>query len=142
MDLFADDLYREIILDNYKDKTNKREMQDADIKQEGYNPSCGDDVEIFVKFDGDTICDISYSGIGCSICMSSANMLCNAIKNKPKTYAKELSEKVRKFITDNEDIDFTNDNEDIEALEGVRKLPARVKCALLSWNTLEQIIQS
>lgn len=140
MDPITDELYREVILDNYKDKKNKREIPDADLRQEGYNPSCGDDVEIFIKFDGDTISDISYSGIGCSICMSSANMLCNACKNKPKKYASELSAKVRKFITENEDYDFTDDNEDIESLEGIRKLPARVKCALLSWNTLEQIV--
>lgn len=133
-----EDLYQEVIIENYKDKSNKREISDG-IHKEGYNPSCGDDINLYIKMNKDSIEDISYTGIGCSICLASANMLCNIVRNKDKKYSKELIEKFEKFIT-GENVIFLNDEEDLEAFEGIKKLPARVKCALLGWDTLKQII--
>lgn len=137
----GDDLYREIILDNYKATKNRRALDPADYHQEGVNPSCGDDIELFIKSDGEQITDVSYDGMGCSICLASANMLCEAIKGMKVTEAEALIDRVKGMLMRNEEPDFPDGAEDLEAIQGVSNYPVRVKCALLSWNTLNQIIE-
>ncbi len=136
----SDDLYREIILENYKSTKNRRPLEAADFRKEGVNPSCGDDIELYLKADGQQITDASFEGIGCSICIASANMLCNAIKGMSVEEAEDLIERVKGMLTRNETPDFPDTAEDLEAIQGVANYPVRIKCALLSWNTLNQII--
>ena len=137
----GDDLYREIILENYKSIRNKRRLDEADHHHEGVNPSCGDDIELFLKLDGNEVSEVTYEGVGCSICMASANMLCEALEGASLGEASQLLEKVKGMLTREEDPEFPDQAADIEALQGVRKFPVRVKCAMLAWNTLAQILK-
>jgi nitrogen fixation NifU-like protein len=137
----GDDLYREIILENYKSTRNKRTLESPAYHQEGVNPSCGDDIELYLKSDGEKITDASYEGMGCSICLASANMLCDAIKGMDVKEAEALIDKVKGMLTRNEVPDFPDGAEDLEAIQGVANYPVRIKCALLSWNTLNQILE-
>ncbi len=135
----GDSLYKEIILDHYRAKKNRRRMEDADLVREGANPSCGDDIELFLKLDGTTIEDCSYEGVGCSICVASANMLCEGIRGKTIDEARELGVKFRTMLTQDGPADFPEEAEDLEAMQGVKKFPVRVKCALLAWTAFEQM---
>ena len=137
----GDDLYREIILDNYKSTENRKPLDDATFSQEGFNPSCGDDVTLYLKTDGDTITDVTYDGMGCSICLASANMLCNSLKGASVAQAEDLIARVKAMLVNQEQPEFPDGAEDLEAIAGVSKFPVRVKCALLSWNTLHQIVE-
>ncbi len=136
-----DDLYREIILDNYKSTRNRRALESPVFKQEGVNPSCGDDIELYLKSDGDEITDASFEGVGCSICIASANMLCNAIKGMHVDEAEALVDRVKGMLTRDETPEFPEGAEDLEAIQGVAKYPVRIKCALLSWNTLHRLLE-
>ncbi|MFW5684636.1 MAG: Fe-S cluster assembly sulfur transfer protein SufU [Spirochaetota bacterium] len=138
---FGDDLYREIILENYKSTKNRRALDDPAFHQEGVNPSCGDDIELYIRSDGEQITDVSYEGMGCSICLASANMLCDAIKGMKVSEAEALIDRVKGMLVRNETPDFPDGAEDLEAIQGVANYPVRVKCALLSWNTLHQILE-
>lgn len=137
---FGDDLYREIILENYKSRKNRRKLDPPAFHQEGVNPSCGDDIELFIRSDGETITEVSYEGMGCSICLASANMLCEAIRGMQVAEAEELIGRVKGMLTRGETPDLPEGAEDLEAISGVANYPVRVKCALLSWNTLNQIL--
>ncbi|MFP4377874.1 MAG: Fe-S cluster assembly sulfur transfer protein SufU [Spirochaetales bacterium] len=137
----GDDLYQEIILDNYKSTKNRRPLENPSHSQEGVNPSCGDDIELFIKTDGQVITDVSYDGMGCSICLASANMLCEALKGSTVDEANELLDRVKGMLTRKEAPEFPEKAEDLEAIQGVADYPVRVKCALLSWNTLGQILE-
>ncbi len=137
----GDDLYKEIILDNYKSKKNRKRLEDATHSREGFNPSCGDDIELFLKIDGDTVTEATYDGVGCSICVASANMLCNAIKGAPVSHAADILGRMRGMLVDGSEPDFPGEAADLEALQGVKQFPVRIKCAMLAWNTLEQMLQ-
>ncbi len=134
------DLYKEIILDHYKSKRNRYIMEDADYREEGVNPSCGDDIELFLRIEGDMVTDVSYQGVGCSICLASANMLCDALTGRNVEEAQSLLRMVKSFFTADQVPDLPDYAGDLVALEGVRSYPVRIKCALLSWSTLEQIL--
>jgi nitrogen fixation NifU-like protein len=138
---FADDLYKEIILDHYRSKKNRRRLDTADYHQEGVNPSCGDDIELFIKTADGKISEITYEGIGCSICTASANMLCEALVGQSVEYATRVLSRFRGMLTRAEDPEFPDSAADLEAMQGVRDFPVRVKCALLAWNTLDQILK-
>lgn len=138
---FADDLYKEIILDHYRNTKNRKRLSPADYHEEGVNPSCGDDIELFVNTDGTHITEISYDGVGCSICTASADMLCEALVGAPVESALSLLDKFKGMLTRGEEPDFPVEASDLEAMQGVRNFPVRIKCALLAWNTLEQIIK-
>lgn len=136
----GDDLYQEIILDHYKSKKNKRAIENPTFQQEGFNPSCGDDIELYIKTDGSTITDVSFEGMGCSICIASADMLCEALQGASVEHAAQLLGKVKGMLTRKEEPDFPDGAEDLEAIQGIANYPVRIKCALLSWSTLEQIL--
>ena len=137
---FADDLYKEIILDHYRSKRNRRRLDEADYHQEGVNPSCGDDIELFIKTNDGVISEITYDGIGCSICTASANMLCEALEGNSVEFATKVLSRFKGMLTRAEDPEFPDDAADLEAMQGVRDYPVRIKCALLAWNTLGQIL--
>lgn len=131
-----DDLYRDLILDHYKKPRNHGPIPSAPIHVEGVNPVCGDEIHIDLDIDGGVIQDIGFWGAGCSISQSSASMMTDRIKGRPADEARRVMGQVRAMLIDG----ALPDRElgDLEALEGVAKLPVRVKCALLSWNVLEQ----
>ena len=136
----GDDLYKEIILDHYKAKKYRRRMDDADISLEGANPSCGDDIELFVRLNGEIIEEVTYDGAGCSICLASANMLCTALTGRTLAEARALFDQVRSMLTDADVPEFPEYAADLEAMQGVKAFPVRVKCAMLAWSTLKQVV--
>jgi len=131
-----DDLYRELILDHYRRPRNHGPMPGAPIRVEGVNPVCGDEIHLDLRVEDGAIGDISFWGQGCSISQASASMLTERLKGRPVEEAARVAAKVRAMLIDG----ALPDQElgDLEALEGVSKLPVRVKCALLCWNVLEQ----
>jgi nitrogen fixation NifU-like protein len=131
-----DDLYRELILDHYRRPRNRGEVPGAPIRVEGLNPVCGDEIHLDMQVENGVVGDISFWGQGCSISQSSASMLTERLKGRPVQEAERVIGQVRAMLVDG----ALPDRElgDLEALEGVAKLPVRVKCALLCWNVLEQ----
>ncbi len=148
-----EDLYREIILDHYRNPRNRGELPSPPARRaEGFNPLCGDEIVVYVDVADDTIADVKIGGQGCSISQSSASMMSAAILGKPVAEAREIIRafKVMMSIHEHElDGDEAEPEPapppdvalgDLEALRGVVKFPVRIKCATLGWNTLEQAI--
>lgn len=131
-----DDLYREVILDHYSRPRNKGTINDPDIKVEGANPLCGDELSIHVKLAQGKISDVKFVGRGCSISQASASMMTEQIKGKTLDEAKALVDQFKSMMHGHP----ANEDElgDLMALQGVRKFPVRIKCATLSWVALEQ----
>lgn len=134
------DLYKEIILENYKATKNKRRLENPTSEAEGNNPSCGDDLTLYMQVNGDTVEDVSYEGMGCSICCASANLLCEALRGAGVEEAKDIIRRFRGMLVDGSDPDFQGRLEDLEAMSGVKDYPVRIKCALLAWSTAAQIV--
>ena len=147
-----EDLYREIILDHYRNPRNRGELEVPPARRvEGFNPLCGDEVVVYLDVDdGGTVEDIKIAGQGCSISQSSASMMSSAVKGKSVHEARRLIRAFKAMMSIHEQrLDGSEEDEpieaepdvklgDLEALQGVVKFPVRIKCATLSWNTLAQ----
>src|SRR5947199_3764576 len=147
-----EDLYREIILDHYRNPRNRGELPSPPARRvEGFNPLCGDEVVVFLDLDdGGNVEDIKIAGQGCSISQSSASMMSSAVKGKSVHEARRLIRAFKAMMSIHEQrLDGSEEEEpieaepdvklgDLEALQGVVKFPVRIKCATLSWNTLAQ----
>ena len=131
-----DDLYRELILDHYRRPRNRGTLAVATRRAEGVNPVCGDEIKLDLLLDADVIEDIAFSGQGCSISQSSASMLTDRVKGKTTAEAQRVLMQVRAMLVDG--ALPASDLGDLESLEGVARLPVRVKCALLCWNVLQE----
>ncbi|MFN0091930.1 MAG: Fe-S cluster assembly sulfur transfer protein SufU [Acidimicrobiales bacterium] len=145
-----EDLYREIILDHYKSPRNRGELPAPPAHRvEGLNPLCGDEVVLYAAVDGDTLTDVRFTGAGCSISQSSASMMAAAVKGKSVEEIRRLTHAFKAMMSIHEhegDPDADHDHlgevrlGDLEALKGVVKFPARIKCATLAWNALNQAL--
>ena len=131
-----DELYRELILDHYRNPRNRVPLESPMVVAEGYNPLCGDEVELRLNIEGDVISDVSFTGRGCSISQASGSMLTEAIKGKTVAQARALAALFTRMMTDPEFVP-EEDVGDLEALQGVAKYPVRVKCATLAWHALQ-----
>lgn len=136
-----DELYREIILEHYHHPRYKGAMPDADLTAEGMNPLCGDELTLYLKMDGDKIVEARFEGRGCSISLASASMLTEAVRELTLQEAKHLKQRVKAMLTGALDEPF-DENDDLSALEGVKNYPVRIKCALLAWTTLEEMLEA
>jgi nitrogen fixation NifU-like protein len=137
------DLYQELILDHSRRPRNRRRMDDADRRAEGYNPLCGDRVTIFLKLDGDIVKEATFEGTGCAISTASASMMTESLKGKTLSEAKELFRKFHHLVTgDPVETDSGPGLGKLEVFSGVCQYPARVKCATLAWHTLEAAIEN
>ena len=153
-----EDLYREIILDHYRNPRNRGELPSPPAHAEtGFNPLCGDEITLYVQLDDGTLSDIKLTGQGCSISQSSASMMSTAVKGKSLAEARATIRTFKAMMSiheqrlDGEDSDGEPAEGhdlpepevalgDLEALQGVVKFPVRIKCATLSWNTLAQAL--
>jgi nitrogen fixation NifU-like protein len=137
MENSLNDLYRDILLDHYKYPRGNRSVESPDVENEGQNPLCGDSLKIQARIENGRIEDIGIKCSGCAICAASSSMLADIVKGKSITTIRELTKIVKSLIKGDEK-HGSNGFElgDLEALEGVRKFPVRIKCALLSWTTL------
>lgn len=150
-----EDLYREIILDHYRNPRNKGELPTPPAhRTEGMNPLCGDEIAVFLDLDGvgdsAVVQDIRIGGQGCSISQSSASMMSSAVKGKTVAEARALLRAFKAMMSiheiglDGAEVDHDADDRppvklgDLEALRGVVKFPVRIKCATLAWNTMAQ----
>ena len=149
-----EDLYREIILDHYRNPRNRGELPSPPAHRvEGFNPLCGDEVVLFLDVQDGRIADLRVAGQGCSISQSAASMMSDAIKGKSVADARALTRAFKGLMSIHES-KLEGDGEvevdeveppaadvklgDLEALQGVVRFPVRIKCATLSWNTLTQ----
>ena len=137
------EIYKQVIIENTKEKEHKKEIKG--IEKEGINPSCGDELKIYVKMDKDNtiIEEISFIGRGCAISEASANIMAEILKGKKKEEAKKIITTFFDMIKLNE----TDDEKlmeilgDAYAFKNISYMPSRVKCAFLSWKTLEKILE-
>ncbi|MBI3977665.1 MAG: SUF system NifU family Fe-S cluster assembly protein [Chloroflexi bacterium] len=136
----ADELYREIILDHYRNPRNRGVVPNPTIAVEGANPLCGDEIELTIVLDGERVTAIRFKGVGCSISQASASMMMEAVEGKSLAEAEALIGAFKGMMHGKGALD-DGALGDIEALLGVRKFPIRIKCALLAWTTLEQGIK-
>ena len=138
-----DDLYRQAILDHYHTPRNPQQVAEAQIQAEGNNPFCGDAVALQVKLSNiGTIQEIGSQAQGCAICQASASMLTEALKGKTLEEAQTVNRTLRR-LTQGKELSGAELKAlgDLEALQGVRKSPVRIKCVLLAWSILEEGIE-
>ncbi len=136
------DLYQEVILEHNKNPRNFREISDADQYADGKNPLCGDALRVYVSLDGDTVTDVAFKGSGCAISKASASMMTQAVKGKTKDEAEAIFGEFHKMVTGELDIEADeNDLGKLKIFAGVLEFPARVKCASLSWHTLNAALR-
>ena len=134
-----EDLYREIILDHYKNPRNRGVLAPSAVRSEGHNPLCGDEIEVYLDVQDGVVADVKISGQGCSISQSSASMMSAAVKGKKVDDVRALVSRFRNMMSIEEgDADTSVPLGDLEALQGVVKFPVRIKCAVLAWNTLAE----
>ena len=135
-----EDLYREIILDHYKNPRNRGVLPPPAVRSEGHNPLCGDEIEVYLQVDNGVVSDVRISGQGCSISQSSASMMSAAVKGKSVDEVRNLVHRFKHMMSIEEETepDMSIKLGDLEALQGVVKFPVRIKCAVLAWNTLAE----
>ena len=136
-----EDLYREIILDHYRTPRNRGELPPPAAHAVGHNPLCGDEIDVYLQVEGDTITDVKVGGQGCSISQSSASMMSQAVKGRAVAEVRALVRRFKGMMSiEEEALDGEGVADiklgDLEALQGVVKFPVRIKCATLAWNTL------
>lgn len=133
-----DQLYRSVIMDHYKNPRNKGSLEEDSVTIDMNNPTCGDRIHLTLKVEDGIVKDAKFDGEGCSISMSSASMMTQIIKGKKIEEALELADIFSKMMLGEEfDVD-KYDLGDVEALQGVAKFPARIKCATLAWKAMEK----
>jgi nitrogen fixation protein NifU and related proteins len=133
-----DNLYRQVIMDHYKNPRNKGVLEEGSLTVNMNNPTCGDRIQLTMKVEDGKVSDAKFEGEGCSISMSSASMMTQAIKGRNVEDALKLSKIFSDIMQGNDYDEDELDLGDIEALQGVAKFPARIKCATLAWKAMEK----
>lgn len=133
----ADDLYRETILDHYHNPRNKGVIEEPTAKVEGVNPLCGDELTLYLQVANGKIEDLKLQAKGCSINTASGSMMSEALKGQSIDEAKKIIATFKDMmLSKGQETVLPDELEDLEALQGVKKYPVRIKCALLPWNTM------
>lgn len=134
-------IYTELIMEHSQSTHNRRHLSHTDCSERGHNPSCGDDIVLELKFNGDIIEEAAFTGSGCAISQASTSMMIDLIAGKSKEEALKLVETfigmIKREITDEEELEKL---EDAIVLKNISNMPARVKCAVLAWHTLKEAI--
>ena len=135
------DVYNELIMEHSMNSYNKKKIENADYCEVGHNPNCGDEITLELKLNGDIIEDMAFSGHGCAISQASTSIMIDVLKGKTVEEAKEIIktfiEMIKRETTDEEELKKL---EDAIAFRNVSNMPARVKCALLAWHTIEDML--
>ena len=136
-----DNIYNDLIMEHSMNSYNKRKLQNADYQEMGHNPSCGDEITLEIKLNNNVIEDMAFSGHGCAISQASTSIMIDTLKGKTVEEAKEI---IKTFIgmikREETDEESLKKLEDAIAFRNVSNMPARVKCALLAWHTIEDIL--
>jgi nitrogen fixation NifU-like protein len=128
-----DELYREIILDHWRNPRKRGHLDPADVTVEGNNPLCGDEVLLTMRMREGSVEAIAFDGHGCSISRASASMMCEGVAGRSLSDAADLGRRFKAMMLEGGSAD---DLGDLEALQGVARIPLRIKCAVLPWNAL------
>lgn len=140
MDL--NEIYTQLILEQSRNKRNRRELENPTLKELGHNPSCGDEITLQVNLDRDAMKDLAYTGQGCAISQASTSIMIDTVKGMDIEEAVALCDKfigmIKGEITDEDQLE---DLGDAVAFENIRNMPARVKCAVLPWYTLKAMLE-
>jgi len=134
------DLYQEVILDHNKKPRNFQKLADANRIAEGFNPLCGDQIQLYVKLEDGVIRDIGFQGSGCAISKASASLMTSTLKGKTSAEADELFERFHRLVTGDAAADAAELGK-LAVFSGVREFPVRVKCASLAWHTLRAALE-
>ncbi|MGD0765400.1 MAG: Fe-S cluster assembly sulfur transfer protein SufU [Dehalococcoidia bacterium] len=134
-----DELYRDLILDHSRRPRNRKTLDEPKLVGEGYNPLCGDEVEVELRLDGDVIADVGFGGRGCSISQASVSMMTEAVRGKNLEDARLLITDFLRMMTE-PGATPSDRLGDLEAFLGVAKYPVRVKCATLAWHALRELL--
>ena len=137
------ELYQQVILDHNKKPRNFRKLETANRSAEGYNPLCGDQLNIYLQVEDDQLKDVSFEGSGCAISKASASMMTQAVKGKSKQEAELIFDEFHRMVTGrlNEEKE-PNQLGRLTIFAGVRDFPVRVKCATLAWRTLHAALNN
>ena len=133
--------YNEILIDHNMHPAHKHELPDADMEMRGYNPTCGDDITLRLKVAEGVVVDGAFTGSGCAISQASADMMLDLVIGKPKEEALRLSDIFLRMIKSDASDEEIEELEEAGVLQDVSHMPARVKCAVLGWHTLEQMLE-
>lgn len=135
------DIYNELIMEHSMNSYNKKKLEKADYSEVGHNPNCGDEITLELKLNGNIIEEMAFNGHGCAISQASTSIMIDTLKGKSVEEAKEIIkifiEMIKREITDEEQLKKL---EDAIAFRNISNMPARVKCALLAWHTIEDIL--
>ncbi len=139
----TEQLYNELIMEHSMSSEHKRNLDKCDIKEKGHNPSCGDEIVLEIKIEDDEIVDMAFTGHGCAISQSSTSIMIETLLGKKVKDAKELASlftnMIRREKLSEEQLESL---EDAAIFQNVSNMPARVKCALLPWHTLQNILEN
>jgi nitrogen fixation NifU-like protein len=130
------DLYQEVILDHNRRPRNFRVLDQPSHHAEGYNPLCGDRLNLYLKVDGGVVTEVGFQGSGCAISRASASLMTDEVKGKPVGEVRALFERFHRMVTSAPDGAVESLGK-LSVLAGVRQFPVRVKCASLAWHTLK-----
>ena len=133
--------YNEVVTDHNMHPLHKHLIEDPDIEMEGVNPSCGDEITVQLKVKDGIISDASFIGDGCAISQASADIMIDMIMGKNVTEARHLAENFIKMIKGEATPDEIDELGEAGALSDISHMPARVKCAVLGWHTIDEIIK-
>ncbi len=136
-----EELYQEVILDHSRRPRNFGELPDAAVRVHGDNPACGDEIHLAIKFDSHGgVGDIKFTGRGCAISQASASLMTTKVKGKSREEVMAMLRAFHDLVTD-ENSQPPKTLGDLRAMQGVRKFPQRVKCAMLPWRAVEQALE-
>lgn len=135
-------IYREIVIDHYRRPRNKGPLADPSVTVSMRNPMCGDEVDLMLEVEDGTIADARFTGQGCSISQASVSMMTESLKGKTLEEAVDLEGRFLALMRGEEEPRSDRRLGDLRSLEGVAKLPVRIKCALLGWNALDEAIKA
>ena len=136
-----DEMYNDLIMEHSMNSYNKKKLENADFEEKGHNPNCGDEITLEIKLDGDIIKDMAFTGHGCAISTSSTSIMIDTLKGKTVNEAKDIIKTFIKMIKREELSEKEQESlEDAIAFKNISNMPARVKCALLAWHTLEDML--
>lgn len=133
--------YNEILTEHNMNPTHKHELPDANFSLEGINPSCGDDIVLNLKVEGDKIVDGAFTGDGCAISQASADMMLDLIIGRSVDEAKRLGEIFHRMITGSITEEEHEELEEAGILQDIAHMPARTKCAVLGWHTMDEMLK-
>ncbi|HEY5991109.1 MAG TPA: SUF system NifU family Fe-S cluster assembly protein [Candidatus Udaeobacter sp.] len=136
------ELYQQVILDHNKKPRNFHKLETANRFAEGYNPLCGDQLNVYLDLEDERVKDVSFEGSGCAISKASASMMTQAVKGKSKQEAEQLFDEFHRMVTGQLDEESEpNHLGKLTIFAGVREFPVRVKCATLSWHTMHAALK-